>query len=55
MIDNNDDNRLHSSPTETENTATGVYEITNSKSYKIIIDGQLMIIHDGKAYNVLGL
>lgn len=40
---------------KTENTATGVYEITNSKSYKIIIDGQLMIIHDGKAYNVLGL
>lgn len=42
---------------QTENTATSTDQMVNDKSLngKFIHDGQLMIIHDGKAYNVLGL
>lgn len=41
---------------QAENTATSIDQIVNGKceTTKIIIDGQLMIIRDGKTYNVLG-
>ncbi len=39
-----------------ENTATGNEEIVNCQSFsrKLIKDGQLLIIHDGKTYNAVG-
>lgn len=39
-----------------ENTATGNEEIVNCQSFsrKLIKDGQLLIIHDGKMYNAVG-
>ena len=39
-----------------DSTATGVAEIANGKSQtiKVIRDGQLLIIRDGKIYNVMG-
>jgi hypothetical protein len=39
-----------------DSTATGVDEIANGKSQtiKVIRDGQLLIIRDGKIYNVMG-
>ena len=42
---------------QTENTATGTDQMVNDKSLngKFIHDGQLLIIHGGKTYNVLGL
>lgn len=42
---------------QTENTATGTDQMVNDKSVngKFIHDGQLLIIRDGKTYNVLGL
>ena len=42
---------------QTENTATGTDQMVNDKSLngKFIRDGQLLIIRDGKTYNVLGL
>lgn len=42
---------------QTENTATGAGQMVNDKSVngKFIHDGQLLIIRDGKTYNVLGL
>lgn len=41
-----------------EDSATGIDQITNDKSpmtNKIIKDNQLLILHDGKTYNVLGI
>jgi len=41
-----------------EDAATGIDQITNDKSpmtNKIIKDGQLLILRDGKTYNVLGI
>ncbi len=42
---------------QTENTATGTDQMVIDKSLngKFIHDGQLLIVHDGKTYNVLGL
>ena len=43
---------------EKENTATGLDQITNDKSpmtNKILRDGQIIIIRDGKEYNVMGI
>ena len=43
---------------EKENTATGLDQITNDKSpmtNKVLRDGQIIIIRDGKEYNIMGI
>ena len=43
---------------EKENSATGLDQITNDKSpmtNKILRDGQIIIIRDGKEYNIMGI